>query len=115
MRQVPTGRIESPPAEEPAIAARSCFVELRADETAPAKRIYAAAFDLATADFGPCHARAVSGAVDLGPQANRTEATGVAVRGAGGRITRPTFSFPGGRRFHFMDLSGNGLAAMQSI
>jgi len=35
--------------------------------------------------------------------------------GAGGRITRPTFSFPGGRRFHFMDLSGNGLAAMQSI
>lgn len=29
---------------------------------------------------------------------------------AGGRITRPIFSFPGGRRFHFTDPSGNELA-----
>jgi predicted enzyme related to lactoylglutathione lyase len=38
------------------------------------------------------------------------EATQQAVRAAGGTITRPIFSFPGGRRFHFTDPSGNELA-----
>jgi len=32
---------------------------------------------------------------------------------AGGKITVPTFAFPGGRRFHFTDLEGNELAVMQ--
>jgi len=29
---------------------------------------------------------------------------------AGGKIVRPIFSFPGGRRFHFSDPSSNELA-----
>ena len=29
---------------------------------------------------------------------------------AGGKIVKPTFDFPGGRRFHFADPSGNELA-----
>src|SRR5690606_30355503 len=33
-----------------------------------------------------------------------------AVESAGGRILRPIFSFPGGRRFHFADPAGNELA-----
>lgn len=33
-----------------------------------------------------------------------------AIEGAGGQIVRPVFSFPGGRRFHFSDPSGNVLA-----
>ena len=41
------------------------------------------------------------------------EATEAAVRAAGGEITRATFAFPGGRRFHFRDPAGNELAAMQ--
>jgi predicted enzyme related to lactoylglutathione lyase len=32
------------------------------------------------------------------------------VKQAGGTIVRPIFSFPGGRRFHFTDPSGNELA-----
>jgi uncharacterized protein len=32
------------------------------------------------------------------------------VKASGGSITRDTFSFPGGRRFHFADPSGNELA-----
>lgn len=32
------------------------------------------------------------------------------VREAGGRISRETFSFPGGRRFHFIDPDGYELA-----
>ena len=32
------------------------------------------------------------------------------VRDAGGAIVKPAFAFPGGRRFHFTDPSGNELA-----
>lgn len=32
------------------------------------------------------------------------------VEQAGGKIVKPIFSFPGGRRFHFTDPSGNELA-----
>ena len=33
---------------------------------------------------------------------------------AGGTIAKPIFSFPGGRRFHFIDPSGSELAVWQS-
>jgi predicted enzyme related to lactoylglutathione lyase len=32
---------------------------------------------------------------------------------AGGKVTLPIFSFPGGRRFHFTDPAGNELAVMR--
>jgi predicted enzyme related to lactoylglutathione lyase len=32
------------------------------------------------------------------------------VAAAGGTITKPIFSFPGGRRFHFADPAGNEMA-----
>lgn len=38
------------------------------------------------------------------------EATLVKVKAAGGRIVKQVFSFPGGRRFHFSDPSGNEYA-----
>jgi uncharacterized protein len=38
------------------------------------------------------------------------EATLDAVAAAGGIISRPIFTFPGGRRFHFIDPSGSELA-----
>ena len=38
------------------------------------------------------------------------EATLQRVRDAGGRIVEEPFEFPGGRRFHFLDPSGNELA-----
>ena len=38
------------------------------------------------------------------------DATLAAVRNAGGRIVREPYGFPGGRRFHFADPSGNELA-----
>src|SRR5258708_27692525 len=41
--------------------------------------------------------------------AHDLEAMEAKVRAAGGTITRPIFSFPGGRRFHFTDPSGNEL------
>ena len=42
------------------------------------------------------------------------EATLAAVQKAGATITKPIFSFPGGRRFHFRDPSGNELAAWKA-
>jgi len=38
------------------------------------------------------------------------DATVAAVRAAGGEIVRKPYTFPGGRRFHFRDPSGNELA-----
>jgi predicted enzyme related to lactoylglutathione lyase len=38
------------------------------------------------------------------------EATQAKIESAGGKIVRPTFAFPGGRRFQFSDPSGNELA-----
>ena len=38
-------------------------------------------------------------------------ATEAAVVRAGGRITKPAFDFPGGRRFEFADPDGHALAA----
>ena len=37
-------------------------------------------------------------------------ATQSKIEAAGGQITRPIFSFPGGRRFHFTEPSGNEFA-----
>ena len=36
---------------------------------------------------------------------------GASASDSGGKVTRPIFSFPGGRRFHFRDPNGNELAA----
>ena len=46
-------------------------------------------------------------------EVNDLEATLAAVTAAGAVISKPIFSFPGGRRFQFRDPSGNELAAMQ--
>ncbi len=37
------------------------------------------------------------------------------VEGAGGRILKPIFSFPGGRRFHFCEPGGNELAVWSDV
>ncbi len=79
--------------------------------------------------LGPIHSCTMTGDVELGLQADESEATKaplvvitvddlndahMKVLAAGGQISKETFSFPGGRRFHFLDPSGNELAAMQA-
>jgi len=111
------------------MANRICFVELPAVTIGAAKSFYADAFGLAMTDFGPTYSCTMTGGADLGLQGDAKEATGAPlpviqvesveitealVRRAGGVITKETFSFPGGRRFHFRDPAGNELAAMQA-
>jgi predicted enzyme related to lactoylglutathione lyase len=37
------------------------------------------------------------------------------IKAAGGAIVKETFSFPGGRRFHFTDPNGNQLAVWSDV
>ena len=108
--------------------ARINFIELPARATGAMKTFYSSTFGFTMTDFGPTYACTLTGDVDLGVQGDPAEATRAplpviqvenleaalaAVKGAGGLISKPTFSFPGGRRFHFKDPAGNELAAMQ--
>ncbi len=43
------------------------------------------------------------------------EQTQARIEAAGGTIVKPTFSFPGGRRFHFADPNGNEFAVWSDV
>ena len=109
--------------------ARINYVELPVGDTGAAKTFYETAFGWSLTGFGPSYAATTTGDVDLGLQGDAAEATAaplpvIAVEGldawpakvaaAGGRIVRPIFAFPGGRRFHFTDPAGNELAVVET-
>jgi predicted enzyme related to lactoylglutathione lyase len=109
--------------------ARFNYVELPVGDVAAAKAFYEAAFGWSLTGFGPTYAATVTGDTDLGLQGDPAESTRAplpvidvadleaalaAVEAAGGRIVRPIFAFPGGRRFHFLDPGGNELAAVEA-
>ena len=88
------------------------------------KAFYSAAFSWSFTDYGPTYSAFDEG-LEGGFQADAAEASAkplpvlysenldetlAAVESAGGRIVKPIFSFPGGRRFHFADPAGNELA-----
>ena len=88
------------------------------------KAFYRDAFSWAFTDYGPSYS-AFSEGLDGGFDASATvaarkplpvlysadlEATVRKIEAAGGRIVKPIFEFPGGRRFHFTDPAGNELA-----
>lgn len=104
------------------------YIELGATDLAASRKFYEAAFGWTFNEYGPEYLgiqRADGGeagglrsvckvTTGGGPLvilfSNDIEASHAAVRRAGGRITTETFPFPGGRRFHFSDPSGNELA-----
>jgi predicted enzyme related to lactoylglutathione lyase len=109
--------------------ARLNYVELPVSDIGASKAFYEAAFGWSLTAFGPSYAATLTGDTDIGLQGDAAEATGAplpvidvpnleaahaAVLAAGGQIVRPTFAFPGGRRFHFLDPSGNELAAVEA-
>ncbi|SOD93190.1 hypothetical protein SAMN06272739_0211 [Blastococcus haudaquaticus] len=104
------------------------YVELTVTDLAEAKRFYRGAFDWEFTDYGPAYAgiRNATGDGEVGGLRLDTEAAGrggplvllfsadlhatvAAVGAAGGRIVKGPYEFPGGRRFHFRDPSGNEL------
>jgi predicted enzyme related to lactoylglutathione lyase len=101
------------------------YVEFPALQLPELKAFYAAAFGWAFVDYGPDYAAFEGQGADGGfcsdaddapakplvvLYAEDLEAMAAKVETAGGTIVRPIFAFPGGRRFHFRDPSGNELA-----
>jgi len=102
------------------------YVEFLVRDTEASKRFYAAAFGWTFADYGPDYVgihglereqgglrradRVPKGGPLVVLYSADLETTYAAVKAAGGRIVQEIFAFPGGRRFHFADPSGNELA-----
>ncbi|MFQ3265166.1 MAG: putative enzyme related to lactoylglutathione lyase [Alteromonadaceae bacterium] len=59
--------------------------------------------------------RTANGACLLVLLSDNLEATERRIRSAGGTISQAIFSFPGGRRFHFTEPSGNELAVWSPL
>jgi predicted enzyme related to lactoylglutathione lyase len=101
------------------------YIEFSVTSVAEAKRFYGSAFGWSFEDYGPDYASFADGRLSGGFQTAATvkaggplvviyaadlEALESRVKDAGGAVVKPIFSFPGGRRFHFTDPSGNELA-----
>ncbi|HZS59210.1 MAG TPA: VOC family protein [Gemmatimonadaceae bacterium] len=101
------------------------YIEMPATNIATTKKFYTDAFAWQFTDYGPDYTSFADGRLAGGFQKAANVQRGGAlivifaldladaekrVRAAGGTITKPVFSFPGGRRFHFTDPSGNELA-----
>ncbi|WP_448569709.1 VOC family protein [Thalassotalea ganghwensis] len=104
------------------------YVEFPATDLAATKRFFEQAFSWQFTDYGPEYSAFSNQGLDGGFYQSTLTATtqnGSAllvlysedlqasldkVIQAGGKIVKPIFSFPGGRRFHFTEPSGNELA-----
>ena len=104
------------------------YVELPAKDLAGTKAFFESAFGWSFTDYGPEYTAFENQGLDGGFfqsdlasstekgaalivfYSNQLEATLAKVEKAGGSILRPIFSFPGGRRFHFTEPSGNEFA-----
>ncbi len=101
------------------------YVEFKAKDLGEIKRFYAQAFGWKFTDYGPTYIAfseagleggfelteetIVNGALVILHHTDLEEAKNNIIE-AGGKISLDIFSFPGGKRFHFKDSSGNELA-----
>jgi uncharacterized protein len=104
------------------------YVELPAKDLAATKAFFQSVFGWSFVDYGPEYtafsdqgldggffksdlaSSSQKGAALIVFYSNQLEATLAKVEKAGGSIVKPIFSFPGGRRFHFTEPSGNEFA-----
>jgi len=101
------------------------YVEIPVLDVNEAKRFYGEIFGWEFVDYGPDYASFTTGRMTGGFRKEpnlmkggvllvfyemQLESVKAKVKDAGGRIVKDIFDFPGGRRFHFNDPSGNELA-----
>ncbi len=101
------------------------YIEFPATDVQATKRFYGEVFGWEFTDYGPDYTSFTDGrlaggfraAPDVAPGGPlvvlyATDLSGIEarIRESGGQIVKETFEFPGGRRFHFADPSGNELA-----
>ncbi len=104
------------------------YLELPTQDISTLKSFYGQAFGWTHQDWGPDYATAHGSGLEAGYngsddgrskaplamiETDDIAAAEAQVRAAGGTITVATFAYPGGKRFHFADPSGNELAVMQ--
>lgn len=104
------------------------YVEYGANDLEATKAFFEATFGWKFQDYGPDYTAFSQAELDGGffraPVASRTDsggallvfysedlqATQALVENSGGQVVKPVFEFPGGRRFHFCEPSGNEFA-----
>lgn len=100
-------------------------IEFAVSDIARSRAFYGAAFGWSFTDYGPIYCEFSDGRLTgglakgapitpSGPlvilYATDLEETRRRLEAAGARIVKPVFTFPGGRRFHFLDPDGYELA-----
>ncbi|GAA3946504.1 VOC family protein [Allohahella marinimesophila] len=113
------------------------YIEFPAIDLEATKAFYTKAFNWKFVDYGPEYTAFSNAALEggfflsagpIGCEAGGTapgalvvlyssdlEATQAMVEQAGGKVVKPVFSFPGGRRFHFEDPNRNELAVWSDL
>ena len=109
------------------------YVELPSSDLPATKAFFEKAFEWAFVDYGPEYSAfsnqgldggffkanlkstTENGAALLVFYSNNLEATQKKIIAAGGQIAKPIFSFPGGRRFHFIEPCGNEFAVWSDL
>ena len=109
------------------------YVEFPAKDIAATRAFFSAVFDWSFVDYGPDYIAFSNQGIDGGFfkselsistdngsalivfYSNALEKTQLKIENAGGKIIKPIFLFPGGRRFHFSDTNGNEFAVWSDI
>lgn len=119
-------QVLAPKAKAAPAAQTPAYIEFNVADPARAKAFYGAVFGWRFTDYGPDYSSFATAGANGGFARGRPGGAGgpltvfpVAdldaaqdrVKAAGGVVTKPIFSFPGGRRFHFRDLDGYEVAA----
>jgi predicted enzyme related to lactoylglutathione lyase len=106
------------------------YIEMPAKDMARTKEFYGTVFGWKFEDYGPDYTSFFDGRLAGGFTTGRpAPAQGLLlviyagdlpsyqkkIEAAGGKIVKDIFAFPGGRRFHFLDPSGNELAVWSDI
>lgn len=101
------------------------YIEFKANDIEKVKQFYAECFGWTFRDYGPDYASFSESGVYGGFEKSEKDIVNGAlvvlfhhnidlikakIMATGGEISKDIFSFPGGRRFHFLDPSGNELA-----
>jgi predicted enzyme related to lactoylglutathione lyase len=105
--------------------ARIDYIEMNVADIERSKAFYGRAFGWTFTDYGPSYCEFADGRLTGGFTTNGEPTPGGPlvilyaddlagmqrrVETAGGRISKPIFSFPGGQRFHFLDPDSYELA-----